>query len=164
MMRHLFSRAARHTVFGLVAAFSVAFALALPALAHPELVAAVPAPGATVPPGLAQLTLTFNEPVSQGSQVTVYTEQFQIVADVSTHVDGNDLVARLGSRLGEGTYTVQWLALGPDGQPVEGSYQFAVSAAFGTGQGPAIIFASSLALGGLGLVLVLLLSWRRRRH
>lgn len=164
MMRHVCPRAARHTVLGLVVAAIFAFALALPALAHPELVAAVPAPGATVPPGLAQLRLTFNEPVSQGSQVTVYTEQFQVVAGVSTYLDGNDLVARLGSRLGEGAYTVQWLALGPDGQPVEGSYQFGVSAPFGAGQGPAIIFATSLLFGGLGLVLILLLAWRRRRH
>jgi methionine-rich copper-binding protein CopC len=142
---------------------AAALALALPVWAHAELVSTVPAAGATVPSGLWELSLTFTEPIGRGSQVVVYAEQFQPVAGVTNEVDDTKLRARFTTALGEGVYTVQWTAIGADGHPVEGSYQFAVSRAPGTGQGPLIIFITSLVGGILALGAVVLLARRSRR-
>ena len=138
-------------------------AVSWPALAHAELVAAEPAPGETVPAGLAKLRLTFNEPISPASQVVVYADQFQTVAGVTSTVEGDVLQASLATPLDEGTYTVQWTALGSDGHPVQGTYQFGVSARIGAGLGPRIIFVLSLLCGTLALSVIALATWRRRR-
>jgi methionine-rich copper-binding protein CopC len=147
----------------LLMALLACLAVAWPVWAHAELVASEPAPGATVPAGLRTLTLTFNEPVAEGSQVVVYAEQFQPVAGVHTLAAGPVLTASLDSGLGQGLYTVQWRAVGTDGHPVEGSYQFAVSAAFGAGLGPRIVLFTGLIVGTLSLAALVILTRVRRR-
>ncbi len=136
---------------------------ALPALAHADLVSSEPAAGATVPAGLNELRLTFSEPVGPGSGVVLFAEEFQPVAGVTSTTDGEVLNAVWALALGEGTYTVQWTAVSLDGHPVQGSYQFGVSAPIGAGLGPSIVFASSLIIGTLSLLALVVLARLRRR-
>lgn len=143
-------------------ALAALLVITLPVWAHTELVSTEPAAGATVPAGLRELSLTFNEDIDPASRLVVYAEEFQAVSGVSTGVEGAVLHALFTSALGEGVYTVQWTAIGTDGHPVEGSYQFAVSPALGTGRGPLIIFALSLVGGVLALGVVVLLTRYQR--
>ncbi len=156
----------RHSLC-LLAALTLLIALCvavLPALAHAELLSSEPAAGATVPYGQAEIRLTFNAPLAPASQIVVFAEQFQPVAGVTSSVEAAVLLATLATPLGEGTYTVQWTAGAVDGHLVEGSYQFAVSPPpVGAGAGPALVFGSSLIIGGLSLAAIVLLSRHRRR-
>ena len=152
----------RRTPISFIAALALAIGLALPVWAHAELLSTEPPAGATVPAGLRTLTLTFTEPLQAGSQAVVFRGQFEPVSGVTSGVEGNILHVLFTSALGEGTYTVQWTAIGSDGHPAEGSYQFAVSPAFGAGRGPQIVFASSLVIGLLALGAVVLLARRKR--
>jgi hypothetical protein len=95
-----------------------------------------------------------------GSTIVLYTQGFSRVAGLDTSVDGAVLTATLAEPLAPGTYTVEWTALGSDGHPVQGSYQFAVSAAAGPSRssGPVLALAAGLLAAGLVGVLV----WRRR--
>ncbi len=137
---------------------------ALPAFAHAELASSEPAAGATVPYGLAEIRLTFREPLNAGSQIVVFAEQFQPVAGVTSRVEDAVLIGALATPLGEGTYTVQWAAGAVDGHQVEGSYQFAVSPEpIGSGAGPTLVFGSALIIGGGSLAAVVILARRRRR-
>lgn len=146
------------------AMLALALGLALgakPALAHTELQRAEPAPGSTVPPGLAAIVLEFNEPLAPGSTVTLYGAAFSVVAGVETRVEGAVLTAALREALPAGTYTVEWTAVGLDGHPVQGSYQFAVS---GPNQAsrPAAVVPWLVAAGGALLIgFAAALSWRR---
>lgn len=137
-------------------------AAAVPAWGHAELISSEPAAGATVPAGLREMTLTFSEPIRADSQVVVYAEQFEAVPGVVSGVEGAVLHVLFTSALGEGVYTVQWTAMSEDGHPVQGSYQFAVSPAFGAGLGPQIVFGLSIGIGLLALGAVLVLSRRKR--
>jgi methionine-rich copper-binding protein CopC len=113
----------------MLAVFSVvSLLLTLPALAHTELVSAAPAPGAVAPPTLAEIRLTFNEPLSPGSTLELLAENFQKVPGLAPQIDGSTLSAKLTAPLAAGQYTVQWKAIGEDGHAVEGSYPFSVSA------------------------------------
>lgn len=147
----------------LLLATVLACTLALPVWAHAELVSSEPAAGATVPSGLRQLSLTFNEDLSPGSQLVVYADQFAPVPGVTSTVDGPVLRAEFAAALREGVYTVQWTAVGSDGHPVAGSYQFAIAPPFGAGLGPRIIFYTTFIVGFLALGAVLLLARRRRK-
>jgi methionine-rich copper-binding protein CopC len=98
------------------------------ARAHSELVRSQPAAGSTAPAGLRELVLEFNEPIGGGSTLTIFAGTFSPTAGVETSVEGQVLTARLAEPLPAGTYTVEWRVIGADGHPVQGSYQFAVSA------------------------------------
>ncbi len=101
--------------------------LAFPVFAHTELVSASPAPGALALPTLAEIRLTFNEPLSPGSMFELLTDNFQSVPGLTLQINGNTLSAQLSVPLAIGNYTVQWKAVGKDGHAVEGSYPFRVS-------------------------------------
>jgi methionine-rich copper-binding protein CopC len=133
----------------------LAAALAAPVLAHTELVSAVPAPGATVADPISKLTLSFTESIAAGSSVQLFAGAFQEVQGVISSVSANVLTAEAAAPLVPGTYTVQWIAIGADGHPTAGSYQFAVSApqarsvwpwALAIGLALAAIIASQLRL------------------
>ena len=156
------SEVVRRTPLALLVALALALLATLPVWAHAELVSTEPAAGATVPAGLRRLTLTFNEPLQVGSQAQVFREQFEPVSGVTSGTEGAVLHVLFTSALGEGVYTVQWTAVGDDGHPVQGSYQFAVSPAVGAGRGPLIVFVSSLVIGALALGAVVVLARRRR--
>lgn len=129
-----------------------------PVLAHTELVSAVPAPGATVSGLVTDLSLTFTEPLAAGSHVQLFADAFRVVPGVNTSVAANVLSAHLAEPLAPRTYTVQWVALGADGHPVAGSYQFAVAAPSAVPWWPWVL-AVVIVLGAAAIALL----WLRRR-
>jgi methionine-rich copper-binding protein CopC len=137
-------------------------AAALPALAHAALVSAVPAAGGTVSDRLRGLTLTFDEPLSAGSRVELYSGVFQAVPGLTSSVDGPVLSAALAGPLAPGNHTVQWTAVTADGHSVAGSYQFGVTASLGSGQG-ALITLSLTAVIALACLAFIFAMVRRRR-
>ncbi len=132
---------------------------ASPVLAHASLVHSVPAAGETVSPGLTQIALTFDEPVSGNSTVTLYADGFTPVPGVAVAADGDTLQATLAAPLTPGTYTVQWTALSADGHTSTGSYQFALA-----GTSPRLPWGGALAAAVGPGFLAALLVWRRRAH
>jgi copper transport protein len=101
----------------------------LPAVAHAALIAAEPAPGARLEQAPSVIHLTFNEPLSPGSSLTVRTPDFKAVAGVTAAVNPQapeQLLATL-PLLEPGVYTVQWQATSLDDHTVTGSYHFTVA-------------------------------------
>ncbi len=99
-----------------------------PALAHAELVSADPAPGARLESPPAEIRLTFDEALHNGSTFTVFDRDFQPAGGVSPVID-SALPEQMASRLAPlalGEYTVQWKAITEDGGEVTGSYSFSV--------------------------------------
>lgn len=149
-------------LFFIVLGFALTLTAISPVYAHAELVRQEPEPGAemTVPP--TEIRLTFNEPITADSTITLSTGQFQAVAGVIPQFDPQtpeQMVAPL-PELAPGTYTVQWTAVSADGHPVTGSYTFTVvDATNPTGLLPAWWL---VALAGVLLMLLALL-WRRRQ-
>ena len=106
-------------------------ALLLPgaiAEAHAELVKAEPEPGAVASPGIKEIRLTFNEPLVEGSTITLFAEGFQTIPGIQAQLGGAELFAPIPGPLDPGLYTVQWAAVSDDGHRVEGSYQFTFEA------------------------------------
>jgi methionine-rich copper-binding protein CopC len=132
-------------------------ALLIPATvveAHAQLVKAVPEPGAVVGPELKEIRLTFDEAVMAGSSITLFAENFQLVSDVQTHLNGPDMFAPVPA-LDPGQYTVQWAAVSDDGHTTQGSYQFTVQ----PGPGARLAWLWWLLLIPVGAGVYLL--WRR---
>lgn len=96
--------------------------------AHAELVKAVPEPGSVVASGIKEIRLTFDEPIMQGSSITLFAEGFQAVSGIQAQLDGADMYAAITTALDPGQYTVQWIAVGDDGHTTQGSYQFSLAA------------------------------------
>lgn len=121
----------------LVTALASALSLfgAMPALAHPALVASDPAAAATAIKVKA-VTLTFSEPIMpqvSGLEIVMTGmpgmaghHPAMKVAGVKTvpGVDHKSLVATLPRPLVAGTYEVRWHAAGHDGHGVSGSVTF----------------------------------------
>lgn len=142
-------------------------AVAGPAAAHAELLAADPSPGAVLAASPAEVRLTFSEAMQAGSTFVIFGEGFAQVPGISPAIEAQ-APEQLGASiptLAPGAYTVQWKAVTGDGHEVSGSYSFRVEtgAKSFAGGGPGwavgavmIVIASLLA--------VLLLSRGRRRH
>ena len=137
----------------------LALVLASPALAHSELVSAEPAPGASVAGPVSVLTLKFSGTLAAGSDVELFAGAFQSIPGVTTAASENVLRARLADPIGVGTYTVQWLAIGADGHPTAGSYQFAV-----TDRPARPLWLWALLLAIPLVVAAATLAWRRKRR
>lgn len=108
--------------------FVILSATAISLQAHTELLDAEPAAGdmLTIPP--TAVRLTFNEALSPGSDLFLFTEGFQYVDDVTVTVPSDrpeQLIATF-STLPPETYTVQWTAVSEDGHTITGSYTFEV--------------------------------------
>ncbi len=139
---------------------ALALVLTRPVLAHSELVSAEPAAGATVAGPVSELRLTFSGNLGEGSDVDLFVGGFQAIPDVTSTVSDNELRVHVADPLGPGTYTVQWVAIGVDGHPTGGSYQFGVSArAALPGWVGALLLGTPIvfAVGGF-------LWWRNRRR
>lgn len=126
------------------------------ALAHAELVNAVPEPGSVVDAAVKEIRLTFDEAIEEGSSITLFAEGFQAVPGIEAQLDGAVMYASLPARLDPGQYTVQWSAVGDDGHTTQGSYQFSVSAGSG---GPLWLWWLLVIPVGGGAYAV----WRRSR-
>ncbi|NBC36427.1 copper resistance protein CopC [Novosphingobium sp. FSY-8] len=119
-----------------VAAASAAMAIAAPAIAHPKVVTATPAEGAT----LAQVpavSLTFSEAlVADGSSVSIVMTAMPGMADhppmkmggvkVALSEDKLTLTATPARPLPKGSYAAKWFVTAANGHTVEGALTFTV--------------------------------------
>ena len=127
-------------------------ALLLPgaiAEAHAELVKAAPEPGSVVSPGIKEIRLTFNEPLAEGSAITLFAEGFQTVSGLQAQLEGAELFASIPNPLDPGQYTVQWAAVSDDEHKVEGSYQFTVEAETARPYWPWLLLIAIVVIGVL---------------
>jgi methionine-rich copper-binding protein CopC len=120
--------------FGLVAAAAAIF-VAAPALAHPKLVSATPAPNAIVG-SPARLQLTFSETlVANFSGVDLVmtdmpgmrmSSPMKVKVATALAPDGKTVVVTLAKPLPRGAYKVDWHVVSTDTHRVQGSYVFKV--------------------------------------
>ena len=103
---------------------------ATPASAHTELVSSDPATGASLPQRPTRLTLTFSEPVpAESAQVGVTGADGSTWPTGEVTASGATLtVPLLDSASPAGQYTVSWLVESLDGDFVDGTYAFTVTA------------------------------------
>lgn len=101
------------------------------AWAHATLVTTDPADGAIVKHAPTQVSATFDQPVG------VSTDSLQVFAPNGARVDAGgtthggkpqEIVVKLKSGLGNGTYTVGWHVISADSHPVQGAFTFSVGA------------------------------------
>jgi copper transport protein len=114
----------------LLAGFGV-LAGAPAAWAHATLVTTDPADGAILKHAPTQVTATFDEPVGVSStSLEVFAPNgARVDADGTTHGDKpQEIVVKLKSGLGNGTYTVGWHVISADSHPVQGAWTFSVGA------------------------------------
>lgn len=107
----------------------------LPALAHPKLVSATPAPNAATAP-TARLQLVFSERlVAQFSGADVVMTEMpgmkmhgpmKMPVKASLAGDGKTLVLTLAKPLPKGSYRVDWRVVSADTHRVQGNYSFKV--------------------------------------
>lgn len=117
----------------LFAVLLAASALALPAAAHPKLVEAAPADGATVAPP-AKVTLTFNEKlmprftgadlVMTGMPAMPAHKPAKVAAASTVGGDGKTLVVTPAKPLAAGSYRVDWHAVAADTHRIKGAVAF----------------------------------------
>jgi len=120
--------------FGLVAATAALFAAA-PAIAHPKLISATPAPNAVVA-SPAKLQLTFSEGlVAKFSGVDLVmtdmpgmkmSSPMKMTVATALAPDGKTLVVTLAKPLPRGAYKLDWHVVSTDTHRVQGSYAFKV--------------------------------------
>ncbi|HSI47951.1 MAG TPA: copper homeostasis periplasmic binding protein CopC [Ideonella sp.] len=115
-------------MLGLVLAVAGAVSLPQLAQAHASLKNSAPAADSTVaaPKGIA---LTFNEKVEESfSAVTLKDAAGKEVSVSKPHVDTGDATTLRVDlpALSPGVYSVQWVAVGPDGHRRTGNFSFAV--------------------------------------
>lgn len=129
----------RHLLPAFAASIAIAGAVAgwaSPALAHPKVVAAQPAEGASAS-NVTQVTMTFSEPlVAAMSGIEVMMTGMPGMANhqpmkmtgvkASVAADGVTLVAKLPRALPVGTYEADWHVVSTDTHRVTGKLTFSV--------------------------------------
>lgn len=126
------TRFRRPTTVGLVAAALAAVALLLvpatPAAAHNTLRSASPAKEARLATAPTQVTLTFLQKLDPAFTTIALTDAAQErVPTGEPVVTGTTATATIDRSLADGTYTVAYRVVSPDGHPVQGSYRFTVA-------------------------------------
>lgn len=101
-----------------------------PAAAHASLLSSTPSDGERLEAAPEQVTLTFNESMSEPAYIVVTGPDGEQAAEGEVAVDGADVSVALVDGVGEGSYTVAFRVVSADGHPVTGQY------AFGVGDGP----------------------------
>jgi len=99
------------------------------ALAHANLLHAIPQAGAVVTPAPSQLTLHFSEPLEPDLiDVTLYNNRGEQVPlnDLRLQPGNAEMLIAALPPLADGTYSVVWKIVSEDGHPVEEVYQFSV--------------------------------------
>lgn len=159
---------------GLTLIFIIVFLVIAPGvLAHAELVAAEPEPGAQLADAPAEIRLTFSEPIAAQSDIIVLGEGFAPVEGLVPQLgaDRPEQVYAPLPPLEPGPYTVQWTAVSADGHEISGSYSFSIRQDDGatavtepTAEQPAAgmgIIGWFLALAAVALVVPFLFFWYR---
>ncbi len=103
---------------------------AIPALAHPKLVKALPANGVTLKKGPTKIQLSFDEELDITlSTFTVLNQKNEPVntEDAKVNMDARKMIEGSAGPLTPGMYTVRWRAAGENDRiVVEGSFTFGV--------------------------------------
>src|SRR4051794_3695926 len=146
----------RKTIFiATVAAAISLLALALPSLAgaHPALLQSAPAAGVISPDPVEEVEVVLSEPaVEDGSRLTVRKLAGDAISTTPLRLTGGGktMVVRPPEKLGEGTYEVDWSALGADGHLVSGKFAFGVAGKNGEAPDGAQALAAVGGKGGRG--------------
>jgi copper transport protein len=109
----------------LVGALVLSVFLAGQAFAHAALVASDPADGAVLAKAPAELSLTFDEPVSPLILKLVEPDGSTVSLGKS-RLDGNRVVLTAPASLGTGSYVLSWRVISEDGHPVGGAVVFSI--------------------------------------
>lgn len=99
--------------------------LAGPALAHPVPESYDPADGASLPSAPSQVTVNFNENLSQGT-LEVYDPCGERVDDGQTEILLDEMTVGMSSGRA-GTFTAVWAVVGSDSHKVSGDWSFTVT-------------------------------------
>lgn len=119
----------------LLAALILMAGLGTSASAHSVLTDTSPDDGEQVASAPDEVTLTFNEDITDlGTEIVVTTADEEEVSSGETTVDGPTVTQELGTERPDGTYTVTWRAVSADGHPISGTYTFTATDAVGTGE------------------------------
>ena len=115
----------------LAALVGVLFGEAGPAAAHASVVSSDPVDGSRLKAAPAQVSITFDEPVSLGDIGYLHvTDQngSKVDAAPAFHPNGNgaQIADKLKSGLGDGTYTASFRIISADSHPVAGTVRFVV--------------------------------------
>src|SRR4051812_17710586 len=104
-------------------------AVATPASAHPYLLASDPASGAILQTAPSQIDITYTEGLDRSyCDVVLITPDGEHLATQQVHADStNQLAVRPQRPLSQdGTYAVEWTAVGDDGHTVIGNFGFSI--------------------------------------
>lgn len=121
------------------------FGLALPAAAHPTLVATLPEAGYSVTTSPEEIGLVFDERVTVHFLDVEGQARGKIrTSDPELSADGTRVVVRPVDPLPDGAYTVRWQITALDGDIVDGTFGFGVGAAAAPTADPAATQTSGL--------------------
>ena len=110
------------------AAVVLLLTVALPVLAHAELVSSDPADGSKVAPPTT-ITLTFSEGLVAKRSSFNLNQNGQTLGTGSAAADGDTTMTLGGLSLDAGAYTIQWTSVAADGDLLRGTIHFTVLAA-----------------------------------
>lgn len=97
------------------------------AWAHPTILAIEPTPDAILDHAPPRVMITFNEAIEPLSRIEVRNAQGTRIIDGRSHAEDNTAQLTLDLPiLGDGLYTVIWIAAGSDGHVVRGNFAFRV--------------------------------------
>ena len=100
-----------------------------PATAHTNLAGSVPAAGATIEPGTAEVVLSFSAPVREGLSIVLVTgADGADLARGAAQVRGDDVAQPVAAPLPPGAGTVSYRVVAADGHPITGTLPFVVAA------------------------------------
>jgi methionine-rich copper-binding protein CopC len=94
--------------------------------AHTELQSAEPAPNATVTNPVQELKLIFYSPIKPDCDVTIRSENGQVIRPSKVQASDRKALIQLNSTLPNGRYHVHWKVVSIDGHPDQGEYDFRV--------------------------------------
>ena len=113
-------------------ALSLGLSLALlgsspPALAHAELLRAMPQPGSAIPTSPSEVRLQFSEGIEgRFSGVEVAAPNGKRITTGRAQIQGTALVVPITAPLPPGVYRVNWHVLSVDSHKTQGSFTFEV--------------------------------------
>ena len=100
-----------------------------PATAHTNLAGSVPAAGATIEPGTAEVVLSFSAQVREGLSIVLVTgADGADLARGAAQVRGDDVAQPVAAPLPPGAGTVSYRVVAADGHPITGTLPFVVAA------------------------------------
>ena len=120
----------RRLAAALIVVLTMAVAMAVPAVAHDELVSTTPANGAVLKGPPTALVLNFAEPPLAGTSEVVATDHSGNVVKLGKpSVDGSTITVAWPESSPAGTYEAAWRVVSDDGHPVNGKWTFSYGAA-----------------------------------